>query len=65
LSGNRPEPRQKLAQRPLSWRGRHEITPEREEAVRASLTVGNAIRKRARLVGTGNAIVARIAADMN
>ena len=32
--------------------------------MRASLAAGRGIRKTARLVGTGNATVARIAADM-
>jgi DNA invertase Pin-like site-specific DNA recombinase len=44
--------------------GRPRLSAEREAAVRASLTVGTGIRKTARLVGTGNATVARIAAEM-
>ena len=44
--------------------GRPKISPEREDAVRASLAAGNGIRKTARLNGTGNATVARIAAEM-
>jgi DNA invertase Pin-like site-specific DNA recombinase len=44
--------------------GRPKIPPEREDAVRASLAVGTGIRKTARLIGTGNATVARIAAEM-
>jgi DNA invertase Pin-like site-specific DNA recombinase len=38
--------------------------PEREDAVRASLAPGTGFRKTARLIGTGNATVARIAAEM-
>jgi hypothetical protein len=37
---------------------------EREAAVRAALAAGTGIRRTARLVGTGNATVARIAAEM-
>jgi DNA invertase Pin-like site-specific DNA recombinase len=44
--------------------GRPKISPEREDAVRAALAAGTGIRKTARLVGTGNATVARIAAEM-
>jgi DNA invertase Pin-like site-specific DNA recombinase len=44
--------------------GRPRISPEREDAVRASLAAGTGIRKTARLCGTGNATVARIAAEM-
>lgn len=44
--------------------GRPKISPEREDAVRASLGAGTGIRKTARLCGTGNATVARIAAEM-
>ena len=44
--------------------GRPKISHEREDAVRASLAAGNGIRKTARLNGTGNATVARIAAEM-
>jgi DNA invertase Pin-like site-specific DNA recombinase len=44
--------------------GRPKLAPEREAAVRASLAAGTGIRKTARLVGTGNATVARIAAEM-
>lgn len=44
--------------------GRPKISPEREDAVRASLAAGTGIRKTARLCGTGNATVARIAAEM-
>jgi DNA invertase Pin-like site-specific DNA recombinase len=44
--------------------GRPKISPEREEAVRASLAAGTGIRKTARLNGTGNATVSRIAAEM-
>jgi DNA invertase Pin-like site-specific DNA recombinase len=40
------------------------LSAEREAAVRASLAAGTGIRKTARLVGTGNATVARIAAEM-
>ena len=42
--------------------GRSKLSAEREAAVRASLAAGTGIRKTARLVGTGNATVARIAA---
>ena len=45
--------------------GRLNLSPEREAAVRASLAAGTGIRKTARLVGTGNATVARIAAEMH
>jgi DNA invertase Pin-like site-specific DNA recombinase len=44
--------------------GRPQLSAEREAAVRASLAAGTGIRKTARLVGTGNATVARIAAEM-
>jgi DNA invertase Pin-like site-specific DNA recombinase len=44
--------------------GRPKISAEREDAVRASLAAGAGIRKTARLLGTGNATVARIAAEM-
>ena len=44
--------------------GRPKISAEREDAVRASLEAGTGIRKTARLCGTGNATVARIAAEM-
>ena len=44
--------------------GRPKISHEREDAVRASLAAGNGIRTTARLNGTGNATVARIAAEM-
>jgi DNA invertase Pin-like site-specific DNA recombinase len=44
--------------------GRPKISAYREAAVRASLAVGTGIRKTARLCGTGNATVARIAAEM-
>jgi DNA invertase Pin-like site-specific DNA recombinase len=44
--------------------GRPKISAEREEVVRASLAAGTGIRKTARLCGTGNATVARIAAEM-
>ena len=44
--------------------GRPKLSPEREAAVRASLGAGTGIRKTARLLGTGNATVARIAAEM-
>jgi DNA invertase Pin-like site-specific DNA recombinase len=44
--------------------GRPKIPPEREDAVRAALAAGTGIRKTARLIGTGNATVARIAAEM-
>jgi DNA invertase Pin-like site-specific DNA recombinase len=44
--------------------GRPKLSAEREAAVRASLAAGTGIRKTARLVGTGNATVARIAAEM-
>ena len=40
------------------------MSAEREAAVRASLEAGTGIRRTARLVGTGNATVARIAAEM-
>jgi DNA invertase Pin-like site-specific DNA recombinase len=45
--------------------GRPKLSAEREAAVRASLAAGTGIRKTARLVGTGNATVARIAAEMH
>jgi DNA invertase Pin-like site-specific DNA recombinase len=44
--------------------GRPKINADREAAVRASLAAGNGIRKTARLVGTGNATVAAIKAEM-
>ena len=44
--------------------GRPKLSAEREAAVRASLAAGTGIRKTARLAGTGNATVARIAAEM-
>jgi DNA invertase Pin-like site-specific DNA recombinase len=44
--------------------GRPKLSPEREAAVRAALAAGTGIRKTARLVGTGNATVAKIAAEM-
>src|SRR5262249_15978452 len=44
--------------------GRPRLSAEREAAVRAALADGTGIRKTARLVGTGNATVARIAAEM-
>jgi DNA invertase Pin-like site-specific DNA recombinase len=44
--------------------GRPTLSAEREAAVRAALAAGAGIRKTARLVGTGNATVARIAAEM-
>src|SRR5215472_5998479 len=44
--------------------GRPKISAEREAAVRAALAAGTGIRKTARLCGTGNATVARIAAEM-
>ena len=44
--------------------GRPKLSAEREAAVRASLAAGTGIRKTARLVGTGNATVARIVAEM-
>jgi len=44
--------------------GQPKLSAEREAAVRASLGAGTGIRKTARLVGTGNATVARIAAEM-
>ena len=49
-----------------SWRafGRPKLSADREAAVRAALAAGTGIRKTARLVGTGNATVARIAAEM-
>jgi DNA invertase Pin-like site-specific DNA recombinase len=40
------------------------LSAEREAAVRAALAAGTGIRRTARLVGTGNATVARIAAEM-
>src|SRR5215472_17526922 len=45
--------------------GRPRLSAEREAAVRAALADGAGIRKTARLVGTGNATVARIAAEMS
>jgi len=44
--------------------GRPKLTAEREAAVRAALAEGMGIRRAARLVGTGNATVARIAAEV-
>jgi DNA invertase Pin-like site-specific DNA recombinase len=44
--------------------GRPKISADREAAVRASLAAGTGIRKTARVCGTGNATVARIAAEM-
>src|SRR5438105_4980088 len=44
--------------------GRPKLSAEREAAVRAALAAGTGIRRTARLVGTGNATVARIAAEM-
>jgi DNA invertase Pin-like site-specific DNA recombinase len=44
--------------------GRPKISADREAAVRASLAAGTGIRKTARLCGTGNATVARVAAEM-
>ena len=44
--------------------GRPKLSAEREAAVRVSLAAGTGIRRTARLVGTGNATVARIAAEM-
>jgi hypothetical protein len=44
--------------------GRPKLSAEREGAVRAALAAGPGIRRTARLVGTGNATVARIAAEM-
>ena len=44
--------------------GRPKLSAEREAAVRASLAAGTRIGKAARPVGTGNATVARIAAEM-
>src|SRR5215813_15203018 len=44
--------------------GRPRLSAEREAAVRAALADGTGIRKTARLVGTGNATVTRIAAEM-
>ena len=44
--------------------GRPKLSAEREAAVRAALAAGTGIRKTARLVATGNATVARIAAEM-
>jgi|SRR6516162_8566061 len=44
--------------------GRPKLSAEREAAVRASLAAGTGIRKTARVVGTGNPTVARIAAEM-
>jgi len=40
------------------------LSAEREATVRAALEAGTGIRRTARLVGTGNATVARIAAEM-
>jgi hypothetical protein len=44
--------------------GRPKLSAEREAAVRAALKAGTGIRRTARLVGTGNATVARIAAEL-
>ena len=44
--------------------GRPRLSAEREAAVRAALAEGMGIRRAARLVGTGNATVARIAAEV-
>jgi DNA invertase Pin-like site-specific DNA recombinase len=44
--------------------GRPKLAADREATVQASLAAGTGIRKTARLVGTGNATVARIAAEM-
>jgi DNA invertase Pin-like site-specific DNA recombinase len=44
--------------------GRPRLSAEREADVRAALADGMGIRRAARLVGTGNATVARIAAEM-
>jgi hypothetical protein len=44
--------------------GRPKLSAEREGAVRAALATGTGIRGTARLVGTGNATVARIAAEV-
>ena len=44
--------------------GGPKLSAEREAAVRAALAAGTGIRRTARLVGTGNATVARIAAEM-
>jgi DNA invertase Pin-like site-specific DNA recombinase len=44
--------------------GRPRLSADREEAVREALADGTGIRKTARLVGTGNATVARIAAEV-
>jgi DNA invertase Pin-like site-specific DNA recombinase len=44
--------------------GRPKLPAEREAAVRAALASGAGIRRTARLVGTGNAAVARIAGEM-
>jgi hypothetical protein len=45
-------------------RAAQKLSAEREAAVRAALAAGTGIRRTARLVGTGNATVARIAAEM-
>jgi DNA invertase Pin-like site-specific DNA recombinase len=45
-------------------RAAQSLSAEREAAVRAALAAGMGIRRTARLVGTGNATVARIAAEM-
>ena len=49
-----------------SWRafGRPKLSVDREAAERAALAAGTRIRKTARLVGTGSATVARIAAEI-
>lgn len=44
--------------------GRPKISSETEAAIRESLAAGIGIRKTARLVGTGNATVSRIAGEM-
>jgi hypothetical protein len=44
--------------------GAPKLSAEREAAVRAALAVGTGIRRTSRLVGTGNATVARIVAEM-
>ena len=44
--------------------GRPKLEAEREDRVRALLAAGNRIRKTARMVGTGNATVAKIAVQM-
>jgi len=44
--------------------GRPKLEAEREDRVRALLAAGNGIRRTARMVGTGNATVAKIAVQM-